>query len=74
MSVSAVAAVGVQAVVRYAPVAPVSKTEAVRRGDAAKGDKRKSASKSPAMSASRSASADTSSDVLSVLNGLQLGG
>jgi hypothetical protein len=73
MSVSAVAMVGAQTV-RYAPVAPVSKAEAVRQVVAPKGDKRKSGSKSRALAATRSAAADSSSDVLTVLSELQLGG
>jgi hypothetical protein len=57
--------------VRNAALAPVSKTQAVA---AAKDDKRKSGSNAPAMAASRSADADSSSDVLTVLSELQLGG
>jgi hypothetical protein len=78
MSVSAVASVGVQAVTRFATLAPVSKAEAVRRVSAVKGgrdgEKRKSGSNAPAMDASRSAAASSSSAVLAVLSELQIGG
>ena len=73
MSVSAISAVGAQVVAQYAAVAPVSKAAEVRRV-APKGDGRKSSSKFSKMGPPRSAEATSSSDVLTVLSGLQTGG
>lgn len=78
MSVSAIPPIGLQAVARYANVAPVAKTEAVRRVAPAKkdreGGKRGSGSNISAMAAPRSPEESSSSAVLTVLSELQVRG
>jgi hypothetical protein len=78
MSVSAIAAVGVQAAVRYAPVAPVAKVKAVKRGLVAKGAEKGEigapTALAPRLGRSRSPAASSSSAVQAALNDLQFGG
>jgi hypothetical protein len=78
MTVSAVAAVGVQAAVRYAPVAPVAKVKAVKRGLVAKGAEKGEigapAAVAPRIGRSRSPAARSSRAVQAALDKLPLGG
>ena len=78
MSVSAVASVGVQAAVRYAPVAPVAKVKAVKRGLVAKGvEKDEIGAPSavvPRIGRSRSPAARSSDAVVAALAKLPFGG
>ena len=78
MSVSAVASVGVQAAVRYAPVAPVAKVKAVKRGLVAKGAEKDEISAptavAPRIGRSRSPAARSSDAVVAALAKLPFGG
>jgi len=78
MSVSAIAAVAGQSVVRYAPVSPVAKVKAVKRGLVAKGAEKGEigapTALAPRLGRSRSPAASSSSAVQAALNDLQFGG
>jgi hypothetical protein len=78
MSVSAIASVAGQVVSRYAPVAPVAKVKAVKRGLVAKGAEKDEISVptavAPRIGRSRSPAARSSDAVVAALAKLPFGG